>query len=70
MKRIIDKITEAILDDDIVKHEHEQCNCDLTDDGYGLCFAGQYVERIITSEQVLQDLGILTKEEINKLKEI
>jgi hypothetical protein len=69
-KRIIDKIVETILDEDIMRHEHELCDCDLTDDGYGLCFAGAWIEGLTTSEQILLDLGVLTKEEVDKLKVI
>jgi hypothetical protein len=53
-----------------MRHEHELCDCDLTDDGYGLCFAGAWIEGLTTSEQILLDLGVLTKEEVDKLKVI
>lgn len=64
-KRIIDKIVEVILDEEIMRHEHELC-----DDGFGLCFAGAWIEGLTTSEQILLDLGVLTKEEVDKFKVI
>ena len=41
----------------IKQHEKGKCECNLQYGEQGLCYAGQYVEGIITYEQVWQDLG-------------
>ena len=56
-KKVIDKIAELVLSENIYEHEHNLCSCDLTEGGYGLCFAGQYLEGCLSSENILEDLG-------------
>ncbi len=46
-----------LLQDQIKDHKAGKCNCDLTDGGYGLCYAGQLLEGAISPETVLEDLG-------------
>jgi len=46
-----------LLQDQIKDHEAGKCNCNLTDGGYGLCYAGQFLEGIISPEDVLKDLA-------------
>ena len=41
----------------IRQHDKGKCECDLQYGEQGLCYAGQYVEGIITLKQVIQDLG-------------
>ena len=55
--RRIDELAGDLLREQIEEHEQGKCNCDLTDEGYGLCYAGQWLEGCITSEQVVSDLG-------------
>jgi len=45
-----------LLRDGLSKHASNKCTCDLTDGGQGLCYAAQWLESVITSEQVIKDL--------------
>jgi len=51
-----------LLKEQIEEHSEERCKCDLTDGGYGLCYAGQWLEGIISSSQVIRDLGGMKNE--------
>lgn len=54
-KEIVENI---ILKDQIIKHDEGKCYCTLLSDGdYGLCYAGQYIEGVITVDDVINDLG-------------
>jgi len=46
-----------LLKEQIKEHDEGKCRCDLTEGGYGLCYAGQFLESVITASQVLKDLG-------------
>lgn len=56
-RRMKDDIAYNLLKKQIKDHEEGRCNCDLTEGGYGLCMAGQWLEGVISSEQVIKDLG-------------
>ena len=45
-----------LLKEQTKEHDKGKCNCDLTEGGYGLCYAGQYLEGVISSSQVIKDL--------------
>ena len=47
-----------ILEQLITEHNEEECNCDLTDGGMGLCLAGEYLESCRTLEDVLEDIDV------------
>ena len=52
--------TEVVLD--LLKwmldeHDAGECCCDLTDGGFGLCFAGQWSEGCIDNAEVIQTLA-------------
>ncbi len=49
---VLDLLKE-FLDD----HERGECPCDLTDGGFGLCFAGQWEDNVIDDDEVIQTLG-------------
>lgn len=51
------QIAEELLKDGIKEHDEGKCKCDLTDGGYGLCYAGQFLEGLITVDDVIQDLS-------------
>jgi hypothetical protein len=51
-------IVENELKNLIIKHDTGQCNCDLTDGGYGLCYAGQYVEGVLSVDDVISNMAI------------
>lgn len=38
-------------------HVIEHCDCDLTDGGKGICIYGQYLEKSITAEEFLKEIG-------------
>lgn len=38
-------------------HLRNDCDCDLTDGGRGLCIFGQYLEKLITAEEFLKTVG-------------
>lgn len=59
-----ESIAENLLEDAIEEHNEGKCKCDLTESGYGLCYAGQWLEGVITSKQVVEE-----KEEVRKEKE-
>jgi hypothetical protein len=42
------------LQESIREHEDGECHCELAPGGYGLCYAGQLVEGVITLEEALQ----------------
>jgi hypothetical protein len=44
------------IDKLIKKHEDGKCNCDLTEGGYGLCMAGQYLNKVISKEQFINEI--------------
>ena len=48
---------EKLLRVGIAAHDLKQCPCDLSDGGLGYCYAGQWLEGVIDSEQVLFDLA-------------
>lgn len=48
---------KTLLAPQITAHDSDNCKCDLTPGGYGLCYAGQWLEGCITDQDVLQDLG-------------
>lgn len=50
-------LAKRLLRDDIKEHDEGKCKCDLTEGGYGLCYAGQFLESVITAAMVIQDLG-------------
>lgn len=53
-----DKLARKLLgEEEIKKHENGTCRCDLTNGGYGLCMAGQWLEGVTTSEDVIGELG-------------
>ena len=45
-----------LLKEQIKEHDEGKCKCDLTEGGYGLCYAGQWLESMISSSQVIRDL--------------
>ncbi|PIU51041.1 hypothetical protein COS91_06575 [Candidatus Desantisbacteria bacterium CG07_land_8_20_14_0_80_39_15] len=45
-----------LLNDGIRSHNAGRCKCDLTEGGYGLCYAGQWLAGVITNQQVINDL--------------
>lgn len=49
------ELVNLLLCEEIEKHNKGKCRCDLTEGGYGLCYAAQWLEGIVTSEQVLKD---------------
>lgn len=51
-----EEIAWDLLKKQIEEHDEGRCSCDLTDGGYGLCFAGQWLESMIDSLQVIEDL--------------
>jgi len=51
------RIVENLLQEGIKAHRQGKCRCDLTEGGQGLCYAGQWLENIISSEQVIKDLS-------------
>ena len=55
--RVLDLLKE-FLDD----HELGECPCDLSDGGYGLCFAGQWEDGIIDNKEVIRTLGVPPRE--------
>ena len=52
-----DEIACDLLKEQIEEHYEGKCSCDFTDGGYGLCFAGQWLEGCISSEEVVELLG-------------
>ena len=57
----MDKIVYNLLKEQIKKHEDGKCECDLTEGGYGLCLAGQWLESVINSNQIIKDLEEMKK---------
>ena len=55
MRRLV-KISYDLLKGQIEEHHEGKCGCDLRDGGYGLCLAGQWLESMIDSLQVIEDL--------------
>lgn len=53
-----DRKVEAILRMGIAEHYLNECQCDLTDGGFGFCYAAQWLEGVTESEDVLRDLGV------------
>ena len=51
-----DRKAESFLRIGISEHYLQECNCNLVGDGYGYCYASQWLEGVIESEQVLRDL--------------
>jgi len=47
---------KLLLGEELSKHIKEKCECDLTEGGKGLCFAGQFTENIISEEDVIDEL--------------
>jgi len=45
-----------LLKEQIKEHNEGNCKCDLTNGGYGLCYAGQWLEGVVSSSQVVRDL--------------
>lgn len=56
-----EKRARNLLKEQIEEHNEGKCRCDLTDGGYGLCYAGQWLEGVISSSQVIRDLGGVKK---------
>jgi len=54
--RKLEKIAYDLLKEQIEEHCKGKCNCDLQEGGYGLCYAGQWLEGVIDSLQVIKDL--------------
>jgi len=52
-----DRIAYNLLKDQIKEHAKSKCKCDLIEGGNGFCYAGQWLEGIIDSSQVIKDLG-------------
>lgn len=47
---------QEILIQLIKEHDNGNCNCDLTEGGYGLCLAGAYLEGCMNLEDTLNDI--------------
>ena len=47
------------LEESITEHNTNKCNCDLTEEGTGLCMAGQFLDNIISEEDFLNEIGEL-----------
>ena len=45
--RPLDEIAYDLLKRQIEEHNEGKCSCDLTDGGYGLCFAEQWLEGVV-----------------------
>lgn len=52
-EQVVQELLKEFLDD----HELGECPCDLTDGGYGLCFAGQWSDGVIDNAEVIRTLG-------------
>lgn len=48
---------QLLLKEQISLHDKGKCACELTCGGYGLCYAGQLLEGVISSSQVIKLLG-------------
>lgn len=57
------RIVKNLLQGGIKAHRQGKCRCDLTEGGQGLCYAGQWLESIISNEQVIKDLSPEGEEE-------
>jgi hypothetical protein len=44
-----------LLEDLVNIHKEGECSCDLTEGGYGLCIAGQFIEGVISEEDFLSE---------------
>lgn len=40
----------------IEEHDNNKCNCDLTEDGIGLCMAGQVLNNLISEQDFLNEI--------------
>lgn len=45
-----------MLEQLVKEHDEGECNCDLTEGGYGLCLAGAYLEGCMSLEDTLNDI--------------
>ena len=52
-----DRKAEMFLRIKISEHYLQDCQCDLNDDGFGYCYAAQWLEGVIESAQVLRDFS-------------
>lgn len=50
------KSSREILDELIIEHEEERCDCDLTDYGRGHCIAGAYLNSEMSLEDTLEEI--------------
>ena len=70
-KKVIDKLVEALLSEDIFRHEHDQCNCHTGINGdIELCYAGEWLENCLSSKEVLKDMLDITDKQIEKIERI
>lgn len=56
-KRFKKEIMNNILKLVIEEHDKNKCSCDCTDEGHGLCMAGQFLDFIITEKEFLDEIG-------------
>lgn len=47
----------TFLEEAIKEHDNCKCNCDLTEEGTGLCMAGQFLDNVITEQDFLNEIG-------------
>ena len=49
-------LIELSFSEDLTEHDAEQCRCDLTDYGYGLCYIGQWDEGLRSSWEIIAEM--------------
>ena len=54
--KTLDERAYSLLKKQIEEHYKEKCSCDLRQGSYGLCYAGQWLESVIDSLRVIEDL--------------